>query len=182
MSAHREKPTERGALTSWRHQREGLVSTQEDTDRARLTHTLETAEGRTCQDRERNRPNEVHSLPGDGKGRSLSVHGKKLTERGILTNWKWQREVLVKAQKETDQARRTYSLETGEGGTCQDTERNRPSKAHSPSGDSRGEDLSGHGEKPTEQGALTNWRWQREGLLRTWKETDRARHTHFLEM
>jgi len=41
--------------------------------------------------------------------------------------------------------------------------------------------LSGHRKKQTEQGALTSWRWQREGLVRTWKGTDQARGTHMLE-
>ena len=49
-------------------------------------------------------------------------------------------------------------LETTSGGTCQDT-----------------------GKKPNERSALTNWRPQREGLVRTWKETDRPRRTHILE-
>ena len=50
-----------------------------------------------------------------------------------------------------------------EVGTSQDTERKQPSKGHSLSGDSRGRDKSGHRKKATEQGALTSWRWQREG-------------------
>ena len=33
-------------------------------------------------------------------------------------------EGLVRIQRETDQPRRTHMLETAEGGTCQDTERN----------------------------------------------------------
>ena len=54
----------------------------------------------------------------------------KLTEQGALTLWRWQREGLVRTQKETDRARRTNHLETAEGGTSQDTERNRPSEGH----------------------------------------------------
>ena len=69
------------------------------------------------------------------------------------------------------------SVETAEEGICQETEKNRPSKEHSPTGDNRGMDLSAHGEKQTERGALTvltSWRRQREreGLVRTQKETD----------
>jgi hypothetical protein len=52
---------------------------------------------------------------------------------------------------------------------------------HSLSGDGIGRDKSGHGKNPTEQGALTNWRQHREGQVRTWKESDRARRTHELE-
>ena len=99
----------------------------------------------------------------------------------------------------------TYSLWMTEGGICQDTERNRPTEGHSHTGGGRGRDLSGHegnrpseghsrpensrgrdfsgyGKKSTKQGALTNWRQEREGLFRTWKETDQTKGTHKLEM
>ena len=36
--------------------------------------------------------------------------------------------------------------------------------------------------KVTKQGALTPWRWQREEQVRAWKESDQARGTHKLEM
>ena len=89
----------KGALTFWKRQREGLVRTQKETDRARHTHVLETAEGGTCQDTQMNR------------------------RKGALTLWKRQREGLVRTQKETDRARHTHDLKTAEGGTCQDTGR-----------------------------------------------------------
>ena len=41
--------------------------------------------------------------------------------------------------------------------------------------------MLGHGMKATERGALTSWRPQREGQVRTWKESDRVRGTHRLE-
>ena len=53
---------------------------------------------------------------------------------------------------------RTHKLETGEGGTCQDTERSQPTKVHSLPGNSRGRDLSGHRKKSIDRGALTSWR------------------------
>ena len=118
------------------------------------------------------RPSKAHSLPGGGRGRNLSGNRKKPTDRGTLTNWRWQREELVRTQKETDRPRHTYGLETteAEGGMYQNTERNRPREAHSLSGDGRGKDFSGHGKKPPEQGILTTCRQQREGLVRTQKE------------
>ena len=140
------------------------------------------ADGGTFEDTERNQSSDEHSLPGES------------------------REGLVRTQKERESARRTHILETAEGGTCQDTEinrqreahshsgggrgrggtcqdmeRNRPSEAHPPPGYSRGRDLSGHIKKPTKRGALTSWRRQREGLVRTHKETGQARCTHILE-
>ena len=106
----------------------------------------------------------------------------KPTDRGALTSWRQQREGLVRTRKEADRPRRTHKLETAEGGTCQDMERNRPTEAHSHPGDGRRRDLSGHEKKPTDQGALTPWR-QQEGLVRTRKEIDRAAGmgTHILE-
>jgi hypothetical protein len=155
LSGHGKKSTEHGALTSWKRPREGLFRTQKETDSARGTHVLETSEGGTCQETEKNRQSEGHSLAKDSRGRNLSGHGKKYTEEGALTSWRQQRDGLVRTQKEIDQARCTYLLETEGGGTCQDTERNRLSLAHSRSRDRKGRDLSGHGNKPTERGALT---------------------------
>ena len=181
LSGHRKKPTDRGTLTSWGRQREVLVRTREEAGQPRHTHKLETAGGTwsghrkkptdrgtrtswgrqrgvTCQDTEENWLTEAHSQTGDGRGRNL-----------------------VMTQEETDRQRRTHSLETAEGRACQDTERNRPTEAHSLPGDGRRWDLSGHGKKRTDRGALTSWRRQEVGLVRTRKETNRPRHTHILE-
>jgi len=49
---------------------------------------------------------------------------------------------------------------------------------HSQTGDHRGRDKSGHGKKATEQGALTNWKPQMEGQVRTQKESNQVRGTH----
>ena len=72
----------------------------------------------------KNRPSEMHSPTGGGRGRNLSGHGNKLTKQGALTSWRWQREGLVRTENETDQAKGTHTLEPAEGGTCQDTEIN----------------------------------------------------------
>jgi len=53
MSEHRKKAAEKGALTSWRPQREGDVRTQKEIDQAKDTYKLETTEGGTSQDMER---------------------------------------------------------------------------------------------------------------------------------
>ena len=102
----------------------------------------------------------------------MSVHGKKLTKQGALTSWRPQREQLVRTQKESNRAKHTHFLETAEGVTHQDMEGKQLSEVHSQSGDRRGRDLSGHGKKLTKPGALTIWRPQREGLVRTQKESD----------
>ena len=95
MSGHRKKPTDRGALTTWRRQREGLVKTWKETDR----------------------PTEAHSHPGDGRGRDLSGHGKNPTDQGALTPWRQQKEGLVRTRKEIDRAAGmgTYILENVDG-------------------------------------------------------------------
>ena len=78
-------------LTSGTHLLEtakGLVRTRKETDRARDAYFLETTEGGLVGTR-KERPGEEHSRPGDGKGNDLSGQGKKATERGALTLWKW---------------------------------------------------------------------------------------------
>ena len=165
-----KKATERRALTDWRRQkRGGLVRTWKESERPTRTHCLETTEGGTCQDTERNRPTDVHSHPEDDRGRHLSGHRKKQTDRRALTYWRRQREALVRTPKETDRPTCTHILETAEGGTCQDTERNRPTDAHSLSGDGRGRHLSGHRKIAAERGALTRWRAQRQRQVGTHK-------------
>ena len=157
MSGHGKKSTEPGALTSWRRQREGLVRTRKEIDQARRTHFLETTKGGTCQDTERNRPSQAHSLPADDEGGTSQ-------------------------DKENNRLSEAHSLpEDGRGRDFSGTERNRPSEAHSQAGDGRGNDLSAHSKKSTDQGTLTAWRRQRERLISTQQEIGRPRHTHFLE-
>ena len=142
MSGHRKKVTEQGTLTSWRVQREGFVRTWKESDQARHTHFLETAEGGICQDTEGKRLSKAHSLSGDRRGRDLSENRKKATERGALTSWRPKRDRFVRTWKESDRARHTHFLETAEGGACQDTKGKQPTETHSLSGDHRGRDLS----------------------------------------
>ena len=73
----------------------------------------------------------------------------------------------MRTQKETNGARGTHELKTAERGICQGTETNRPSEWHSPTGDGREWDLSGHGKKSIKQGSLTFWRRQRGEFVRT---------------
>ena len=180
-SEHSKKPTNQGTLTSWRPHQEGQVRTQEETNLARGTHSLETTSGGTSYDMERNQLSKGHSQTGDHIRRDKSVYRKKLSKQGALTNWRPHWEGQVRTQIETNQTRGTHFLETTPGGTSQDTERNRPSKGHSHPGDCLGRDKSGHGQKPIWQGALTNWRPHQEGQVRTWEETKQARGTHILE-
>ena len=136
MSGHRNNPTDRGTLTSWRRKTEGLVRTQKESDRPRHTHSLETANRGTCQDTERIRPTKAHSHPGDGRQkRDLSGHRKNPIDRGSLTDWRRQTEGLVSTLKESDRPRPTHSLKTADM------------------------DLSAHQINPTNRVPLTSWRW-----------------------
>ena len=104
---------------------------------------------------------------------------------------------------ETDRGRGTHKLETAEEETCHDTKTNRPTKGHSPTGDSRRRDLSGRkGNRPSEGhsrsensrgGDLSEHDGTRpseghsptgdgrERLVRIQKEIDPARVTHYLK-
>jgi len=95
-----------------------------------------------------------------------------VTKQGALTSWRWQREGQVRTWKESNQARGTHSLEIAEGGTSQDTERKQLSKGYSPTGDRKWRDKSRHRKKESKQGALTDWRQERQGQVRTWKESN----------
>ena len=148
------KSTEQGALTLWRPQNKGKG-----------------------QDMKENPPSKGHSLSGEQRGRDKSGHAKTMTEWGALTLWIPQREGQVKIWEESNQTRGTHKLEITEGGTSQDTERKQPNKGHSLPGDHRERDKSGHRKKATKQGALTNWRSQREGQVRTQKESNQTRGT-----
>ena len=122
--------TKHGALTSCRQQRERLVRTKEESDRARATDQLETVEGETCQDTERKRLSEGHSLSGDSKGRTCRNTERNRSSEG-------------------------HSLSRDGIGTCQDTKRNRPGEGHLPTGEGRGRRLSGDTKNATKRGVLT---------------------------
>ena len=83
-------------------------------------------------------------------------------------------------RKEYDRAKHSHPRD-GIGRDGQGTERIRPSEGHLPPGDDIGRDRSGYGKNPTEREALTNWRPNRGGQVKTWKESDRVRGTHTLE-
>ena len=119
MSRQGKKLSERGALTGWIQQREAFVRTRKGSDRAGVTHSLETTERGTCQDKGRKWLSKEHSQTGDstvrvfsGHGRettesegysltrdgrgSLSRQGKKMIEQGALTSYRQRREEPVK--------------------------------------------------------------------------------------
>ena len=144
-------------LTFWRGQREGQFRTRKGSNRAKWTHWhhLETAEGQVRIWKESEQAICTHELD---------------TAKGWIN----------RDMEESDRARPTHELDTTEGETSQDMDRKGPSDANSLAGDGR-RDESGYGRKVTEWCALTLWRRQREQQVRIRKESDQARHTHFLE-
>src|SRR6267142_434065 len=79
----------------------------------------------------------------------------------------------VRTWKESEQVRGTHFLESTDGQTSQNMERIQPSEGHSHSEEHGQTENSGDGKNPTKQGALTNWRVQTDGQvrsLRIWKE------------
>jgi len=135
-SEHGNNLTEPGALTDWRAQMDKQVRTRKQSDRGRGTYELEHRQT------------------------DKSGHGNNQTEGGALTNWRAQTNRQVRTWKQFDRARGTHRLESTDGWTSQDTETIQPSEGHSLPGERRRTDKSGHGNNPTEQGALTSWRTQ----------------------
>ena len=115
-SGYRKNPTKRGALTTWRRNREGQVRIQKQSHRARGTHILATASGGTSQDTETIPPSEGRSHSGDGIGRDKSGLQKNPTERWALTCWRRHREGQVRTPKESHRTMGTHILETASGG------------------------------------------------------------------
>ena len=85
-----------------------------------------------------------------------------------------QREVQLRIQKGSEQARVTYSLNIMERGTSQDTENTKANKVHSLPGKHQGKYELGHRIKMGKQKALTNWK-HRGGNVRTLKEREQVR-------
>src|SRR6267142_1418960 len=68
----------------------------------------------------------------------------------------------IRTPKQTERARGTYFLSSAEEGITQETKTNRASEGHSHTVKHRGRNKSGDRNKPSERGALTSCREQRE--------------------
>jgi hypothetical protein len=143
---HGKKAPERGELTNWRQPTGEAFRTQKGSTRGALTLLIRQREG-AVRTRKRQRDGHLHSRDGTRVGRMKLIRTWKEGDRARAhTLWRPQREGLVRTRKETDRARYTHQLVHEEGGTSQDTERNRPREWHLLSKDSRG-NLSGHAGK-----------------------------------
>src|SRR6266850_1660568 len=99
--------------------------------------------------------------------------------RGSLARECRQTDSPVRTWKESKQARGTHFLESIDRQSSQ--ERIQASEGHSQTGEHRQTDQSGHRKNLNMQGALTCWRAQTDGQVRTWKESEQVRGTHSLE-
>jgi hypothetical protein len=149
-SGQRRKVRKQGALTFCRAQREGLVRTAKETQQARGTHCLSSAERGTGQDSERNAAIERHSLPVERRARDWPGRQKKYCKRGALTACRAQGEGLVRTAKETLQARGTHYLSSAERRSGQDIDRKSASEGHSPSVERRARNWLGRRKKPSQ--------------------------------
>ena len=87
----------------------------------------------------------------------------------------------VRIWKESEQAMGTHFLKSTDRQTSQDMERIWASEGYSPTIEYRWVDKLGHKKNTSKQGALTNWRAQMDGQVRTWLESEQVKDTHFLE-
>src|SRR6267142_1339333 len=122
---------------------DGQVRTWKESERARGTHSLESADGRTSQDMEGIRASKGHSRPGKHRRMDKSGHRRNTSERGALTNWRVQTDRQVRTRKESEQARGTHFLERADRRTSQDTEGIQVSEGHSRTGEHRWTEKSG---------------------------------------
>jgi len=108
-----------------------------------------------------------------GKEGSEQVKGTHFLESA-------EKQVSTVKESETEEARpkSTHTLER-DGSTRQDAKK--ASEGHSQTGEGRERDVSGHGNKLSERGALTSWRAEREKQVITQKQSGRAAGTHELE-
>jgi hypothetical protein len=114
-SGHGKKASERGALTTWRSQSDGQVRTSQESERARSTHVLESAERWTSEDTKKNeRASKGYSLAGERRG-----------------------DRQVRTRKESERAGGTHELESAKRRTSEDTERKQASEGHSHTGECR---------------------------------------------
>jgi len=135
-----QKANERGALTSWRVQMDGQVRTRKQSDQARGTDQLESADRRTSQDTETIQLSDGHSLPGERRWTSQDMetiqpsegtHRLESADRQVrtwkqsnraraLTDWRARTDGQVRTRKQSDRAKGTHFLESTDGQTSQD--------------------------------------------------------------
>src|SRR6267142_2415250 len=125
---------------------DGQVRTWKESDQARGTQKLKSADRQTSQDMKRIQLSEGHSQTGEHRQTDKSGHRKNLTKQGhsptgecrrmdksgqrknltkpgALTSWGVQMDRQVRTQKESNQLRGTHRLKSTDGQTSQDMER-----------------------------------------------------------
>jgi hypothetical protein len=179
-SGQRKKASQRGALTPYRAQSDGLFRTAKERRPTRGTHVLSSAERRTHQDSKGKPASEEHSRTIQRRARDSSGQLKKASQRGALTSWPVHNDGLVRTAKENQPARVTHQLSSAERQTRQDSERKPASGEHLLPVECRARNWSGRQNKAGKRGALTNCQAQTDGLVRTAKKRRPAKGTHSL--
>src|SRR6266850_1457571 len=87
---HRRNPNKQGTLTNWRVQANRQVRTQKESEQARGTHFLKSADRWSSQDKEIIQASKGHSLPKEHRQMDKSGHGENLSKQGALTSWRMQ--------------------------------------------------------------------------------------------
>jgi hypothetical protein len=146
----------------------------------RVTRLLSSTERESDQESKREPASEGHSLSVERRARDWLEQRNMASLRGALTDCGAQSEELVRRAKESQPARHTHFLLSVERGTGQDNKRKPANEGHSPTVERTARDWLGQLKPANQRGALTNCRAQSEGLIRTAKEGQPARVTHFL--
>ena len=128
-----------------------LVRIQKEGKLARGTYKQEGLEVGTGQNVEGRQISKEHLQPGKVRGQDWSGHEKKVSQQGVLTNWRGWRLELVRTWKESKLVRGTYLLERSEVRTGQNTEQKQASDRYSPPGENRGQNLSGYQKRASQQ-------------------------------
>jgi hypothetical protein len=157
------------------------VRTRKESERARVTHQLESAERQTSEDRERKRTSEGHSRPGERRATDKRGHEKK-SKRAKGTHVLESADRWISEDAEREGARGgTHVLESAERRTSEDTNGKRASERGVLTSWIAQIDGQVRTRKASERGALTVWIAQIDGQVRTRKASEGVRGTHELD-
>ena len=110
----------------------------------------------------------------------MSGRGKNVIRRGKHTDWRRQREGLIRKRKEREKARSTHELDTAERRLLRHRKKHIEKEALTV-WRWQGGDSSGHRKIEAKRGALTSWKWKKDEFVRAQKESDEEEGAHCLE-
>jgi hypothetical protein len=144
----------RGALTNWRAQRDGKVSTLQESERGMASYFLESADGGKVRNpKASGRAESTHFLERAEGGTSQELERKPLSERHSPTasgECGGSEKLDTERIWANESTSGTHQLESIKGGTSQVTERRRASEGDSRSGGCERKDNSEHRKEVSE--------------------------------